>query len=98
VRGGGRRTRIAIERATTEGPLTLRIHSGLITNRLRLSTFGWNQTVTLQPKLPDQVEIPAAPRGLHVLELSADQAFVPSELDPASRDVRPLGVWVEIVR
>jgi hypothetical protein len=98
VRGGGRRARIAIERATTEGPLTLRIHSGLITNRLRLSTFGWNQTVTLQPKLPDQVEIPAGSRGLHVLELSADQAFVPAELDQASRDVRPLGVWVEILR
>jgi hypothetical protein len=97
VRGGGT-TRVTFARAETGTPLTLRVHSGLITNKLRVATIGWSQEVTLQPKLRDDVEIPTGDRPLVTLDLRASSAFIPSQLDPAAKDDRPLGVWVEIVR
>jgi hypothetical protein len=96
---GQRRTRVTIARPPkTTAPLVLRIHSGPIANRLQLATFGWRQTVLLQPQLPVDVEIPASPGGLVTLDLAADLSFVPRERDPSSSDTRPLGAWVEVVQ
>ncbi|HXG90669.1 MAG TPA: hypothetical protein VNJ02_20305 [Vicinamibacterales bacterium] len=95
---GARKTRVAIARTDPAVPLTLRVHSGAITNRLHIATFGWAQSVTLQPKLPDVIEIPVGSRRLVVLELSTDLAFVPSQLDPAATDDRQLGAWIEVVK
>jgi hypothetical protein len=87
-----------VERASVDTPLTLRVHSGLITNRFQVSTLGWSQTMTLQPKLRDELQIASGDRRLVTLDLTAVESFVPAEMDPASTDTRPLGVWVEIVR
>ncbi|HXG90728.1 MAG TPA: hypothetical protein VNJ02_20605, partial [Vicinamibacterales bacterium] len=95
---GGRTARVAIERPDSSAPLTLRVHSGAIANRLHIATFGWAQSVTLQPKLPDVIEIPAGSRRLVVLDLSTDRAFVPSATDPTSTDDRQLGAWIEVVK
>jgi hypothetical protein len=95
---GNRRTRVAIARPLTAAPLVLRVHSGPIENRLHLTTFGWRQTVTLQPHSPVDVEVPAAPGGLFTLDFAADLAFVPGDLDASSSDTRGLGVWVEVVQ
>jgi hypothetical protein len=95
---GGRTTRVTIERAETGTPLTLRVHSGMIVNKLRVSTVGWSQEVTLQPYLRDDIELPTGDRRLVTLDLRASSAFVPAQLDPKSTDDRALGVWVEIVR
>jgi len=94
---GHRRTRVTIARAPTDGPMVLRVHSGPIPNQLHLATFGWRQSVTLQPQMPVDVEVPGG-GPLLTLDLAADDAFVPRDRDPASADVRPLGVWVEVVR
>jgi hypothetical protein len=95
---GSRTTRVTIARPATTAPLVLRVHSGPIDNRLHLTTFGWQQTVTLQPQSPIEVEVPGGSGGLVTLGLSADFAFVPQQRDASSTDVRPLGVWVEVVR
>jgi hypothetical protein len=78
--------------------LVLRVHSGPIDNRLHLTTFGWQETVTLQPQAPVTVEIPASTGALVTLDLEADSAFVPRDRDASSSDTRSLGVWVEVVQ
>ena len=95
---GGQTTRVSVERHPSTEPLTLRLHSGAFANRLHLRLPGWSQTVTLQPQLPHELELAVGDRSLITLELSTDRAFVPSAMDPASTDRRPLGVWVEVVK
>lgn len=95
---GGRSTRVTIARPDTTAALVLRVHSGPINNRLHLTTFGWQQSVTLQPQSPIEIEMPGGSGGLVTVDLSADFVFVPQERDPTSTDIRPLGVWVEVVR
>ena len=95
---GSRSTSVTIARPATTARLVLRVHSGPIDNRLHLTTFGWQQTVTTKPQLPIEVEVPGGSGGLVTLDLSADFAFVPQQRDATSTDIRPLGVWVEVVR
>ncbi|MGH9175612.1 MAG: hypothetical protein ACRD1H_14700, partial [Vicinamibacterales bacterium] len=93
---GGRTTRVTIQQEDATRPLILTIHSGLIANRLHVSSSGWTRTVALQREQPDQIEIPSGGSAVVILELSADHEFVPREIDASSRDPRPLGVWVEV--
>jgi hypothetical protein len=94
---GERSTLVTIQRDNTTGPLTLRVHSGLIDNRLHVATAGWQSTRALDREQPDVVEIPSGDRRVVTIELSADKAFVPKEVTPSSVDSRPLGVWVEVI-
>jgi hypothetical protein len=94
---GARTTRVMIQREHATGPLTLRLNSGLIPNRLRVSMPGWSDSVTLDPKFPGVIAVPVPDRTLVTLEFAADHEFVPRELDPASTDPRTLGIWVEVV-
>jgi hypothetical protein len=99
VRGGHRRAQVSVHRSDMEGPLRLRVHSGVIANRLEVSMSGWSTTVALRPQSPEQIEIPATGRrSLVTLTFSAADGFVPMEIDGASRDARRLGAWVEVVR
>jgi hypothetical protein len=94
---GGRRTQVAIHRPGATGPLTLRVHSGLVDNRLSLSTTGWQKDVVLQPQSPQNIEIAVGTKELVMLDLSTEATFVPRERDSTSKDPRPLGVWIEVV-
>jgi hypothetical protein len=94
---GGRRTQVAIHRPGATRPLTLRVHSGPVNNRITLSTTGWRKEFMLQPQLPQSIEVGVAAKELVMLDLVAETAFVPQELDPTSSDPRPLGVWIEVV-
>jgi len=94
---GARTARVAIRRTHPAGPLTLRLNSGLIPNRLRIVLPGWSKTVVLEPKIPGTVEIPVDNRALVTFEFTADRAFIPRELDPSSTDPRSLGIWIELV-
>jgi hypothetical protein len=94
---GRRTTRVSIHRSNAEGPLKLRLSSGLIGNRLKIATFGWSRTIPLQPRMPEQVEIPVEGRALVTFDLLAESAFVPQETDPTSQDARELGIWIEVV-
>jgi len=95
---GNRRTRVTIARPPTTAPLVLRVHSGPIDNRLHLNSFGWRQSVALQPLAPLDVEVPAGTDGVRTLDLAADLSFVPRDRDASSSDTRALGVWVEVVQ
>jgi hypothetical protein len=92
-----RHTRVTIHRPNGSGPLILRVHSGPVSNGLRVTTFGWERTVQLQPQKREDIEVPGN-RPLVTLELSAAGGFVPRELDSSSSDPRPLGVWIEVVQ
>jgi hypothetical protein len=94
---GGRRTTVSIRRLEASGPMRLLVNSGLIQNRLRLSTSGWSRTIVLEPRQPQEIEIPVDNRSLVTLDLAAEFEFVPRALDPTSNDPRPLGVWVELL-
>ena len=94
---GARRTVVTVHREHASGPLRLRLNSGLIQNRLRITTSGWSKVVVLEPQQPGEVEIPVENRSLATLELAAEFEFVPRTVDPTSKDPRPLGVWVELV-
>jgi len=94
---GARTTHVTIQREQRTGPLRLRLNSGLIANRLRISAPGWAESVALEAKMPTEIEVPMADRSLVTLELTADHEFIPRALDPASLDPRTLGIWVEVV-
>jgi hypothetical protein len=94
---GARTTRVTIARPSSAAPLTLRVHSGPIANRLQVSTFGSTNTTTLEPDAPVDVEVPVKDDVI-TLELRTDSAFVPAELDAAATDDRALGVWVEVIK
>jgi hypothetical protein len=95
---GERETRVTIYREFAETPLTMRVHSGLVGNRLRVSTAAWEKTLALRPQSPETVEVVGATGPLTTLSLRSDSGFVPRELDPASPDERRLGIWIEVLR
>jgi hypothetical protein len=97
VRGGGRTTRATVYRASGDGPLLLTVHSGLIDNRFTIACGGWTRTLELRREAPERIEVPC-PGRLVTLELSAEQQFVPQEVAPPSADLRPLGVWIEVLK
>jgi hypothetical protein len=78
-------------------PIALRIHCGSQANRVTLATRGWAETLNLVPMEPQIVELPASATGVMLLSLATDNGFSPSQTDPASKDRRFLGVWVEVV-
>jgi hypothetical protein len=95
---GARTTRVTVSRPATDGPLVLRVHSGPVSNRLVVSQFGSTQAVDLLPAAPQTIEVPIEAGSIATLEFTAATSFVPRELNPASTDTRPLGVWVEVVK
>ncbi len=76
-------------------PVVLRLRSGVDNNQVTLRTRGWERTVTLAADRPQDVELPAAHHGVVELTLLASSGFMPMDRDPAVRDRRFLGVWVE---
>ncbi len=95
---GGRDVQVtlACDGGCTKG-LTLRVHSGAIPNVLHLSTHGWSRDVPLYgPTIVDVAVPPPSDGTVILLDLRTDKGFVPIEHDPAIRDHRYLGAWVEV--
>jgi hypothetical protein len=78
-------------------PIVLRVHSGGQANEAVFSTFGWLRRYQLQPGAAVDVALPIVPGGVIPLTISTNSGFQPRDLDPASRDTRFLGIWVEIM-
>jgi hypothetical protein len=95
---GERQTRVTVARPDHEGPIVLRVHSGPIPNRLRVSGFGWSRTLALRPDSPEELEVPIGDNDVVTIHFAAETAFVPRDLDSQSTDARPLGAWVEVLR
>jgi len=77
-------------------PIVLRIHGGGWPNSAILSTFGWYRQYSLMPGQTADVELPIVAGGIVPLTISAANGFYPKDLDPASKDPRFLGIWVEV--
>jgi len=65
-------------------------------NTALLSVNGWQREHELAGGQPIAVELPALDRGVIPLRITAARAFRPRDQDPASRDPRELGVWMEV--
>ena len=63
---------------------------------MTITTHGWQRTLDLEPGVAQYIPLPAFANGVVPLTISTETGFSPSEGDPASRDPRFLGVWVEI--
>jgi hypothetical protein len=73
------------------------LRNGATENDVRIVTSGWRRDFHLHPGEEVQVAIPLnASAGATVVRFSTSAGFVPSAVDPDSRDNRHLGVWVKV--
>jgi hypothetical protein len=80
---------------TSEGPLTLRVHSGPRANSVLFSTPRWSERVDLVPGVTREVVVPTEREEAVVpLTIAARDGFVPAETEPDSTDRRLLGSWI----
>ena len=78
-----------------ESPMTLAIHSGPRPNVVTVSTSRWSQRVDLSPGVTTKVVVPTNPGERFIpLSITSTDGFVPSELEPGSKDRRLLGAWI----
>lgn len=85
---------VAPDRTT---PVVLRIHGGAQANNATITTFGWRRQLALVPGDAAEVELPVVAGGVIPLTISTDNGFAPRQIDPASKDPRFLGIWVEVL-
>ncbi|MEO8679515.1 MAG: hypothetical protein ABI665_10745 [Vicinamibacterales bacterium] len=79
-------------------PVVLTLHSGAKANRVTFSTREWRQTLDLVPGAAQRVSLPAPVAGVIALTIATEDGFSPSAIDPASRDTRFLGAWIEVAK
>jgi hypothetical protein len=80
-------------------PLEIRLRNAPIANQVSLDTGVWRQLADIEPGAERLVTLPPpGPSRLTVLHIRAERGVRPADRDPANRDMRRLGVWVEIVR
>lgn len=84
--------------AGAKTPVVLRIHCGFMANRVTIRTHGWERSLVLEPGVAQELTLPLVASGVVPMIISTDTGFSPSEADPASRDPRFLGVWIEIAK
>ena len=88
---------VAVPRGRID-PVVLRIHCGGQANNATIRTLGWQQVHALVPGRAVEVELPVVAGGVIPLTISTDNGFSPKSTDPASRDQRFLGIWVEVLK
>ena len=77
-------------------PIVLRVNSGSQANTAMLRSSGWTWQGDLVPGQFQDVQLPAATRGVIPLTAAAARSYRPRDVDPASRDPRELGIRIEI--
>ena len=87
--------RVSLTLSPQREPLVLRLRSGIDTT-VQLGTSSWNSSVEVHAEQPVTVEVPGLERGRAVpLWIETSGGYAPVERDPAVRDRRFLGVFVE---
>ena len=76
--------------------VVLRLHPGSKENAATVSTFGWQQHVSLKPGDAAEIELPTFATGVIPVSIDAEGGFFPRDFDPGSNDRRFLGFWVEV--
>ena len=77
-------------------PVVLFIHSGGVANHVTFTTFGWRRELDLVPNQGAEIELPVSAGGITPLTIVTTSGFSPSQFNPASKDFRFLGIWVEV--
>jgi hypothetical protein len=92
--GGARATVVAI-RPDRPRAVALALRNGAAANVVTLQSGGWREEIAMQAGEERRVDVPIdAPRGAALVTIRSSAGFRPSQVDPASRDTRFLGVYV----
>jgi hypothetical protein len=95
--GGARDTHVAI-RPDRPGPIALALRNGAAANVVTLESGRWREELSLQPGEERRIDVPIdASRGAALVSIRSTAGFRPSEVDPASRDSRWLGVYCRLL-
>ena len=94
---GKRDGRITIAVARGKPMPHLRVHGGPAPNRATFSSGRWSQRLEMAPGQAYDVALPADDDGISTITISTESGFTPSQVDPASKDNRFLGIWIEVV-
>lgn len=93
--GGARQTQIVVQSDRPRDSIRLQLRNAPVDNRVILTSGAWREELSLAPGEERQLDLPFAPGGsTALLTVSSAAGFRPTDVDPASRDVRFLGVWI----
>ena len=93
--GGARESQIVIAADTARDAIRLHLRNAPVANRIVLRSGAWREELTLAPDEKRQLELTLVPgRAEALLTVSSAAGFRPTDVDPTSRDVRFLGVWI----
>ena len=92
---GASRTQVVIDANGSAVPPTLVVRAGPVPTTAELISGDWAESLRLSPGEQRHVRLPA----LHgaeawLVEVVTSEGFRPAWHDPASRDMRDLGVWI----
>ena len=77
--------------------VTLEVRGGAAGLRVRLDSGSWRSDLALQANELQAVQVPLDRRtGTAFIKIRPDNGFVPSSVDPASKDRRFLGCWITV--
>jgi hypothetical protein len=92
---GGASAAVVIDRTSVNAPHGVLVRNGGAKNHITLTAGGWTVTLDLAPGEERHVDPPRL-LGRTPLRVASDAGFRPSDVDPASRDERFLGVWLQL--
>jgi hypothetical protein len=76
--------------------LGVRLRAGPVATSARLDTGAERHQLTFAPGQRHELAIPPTSAGAWKITIRTGAGFRPSDLDPAAKDDRSLGVWIEI--
>lgn len=76
--------------------LPLLLRNGAVTNQVRVASGDWGIDLNLAGGEERVVHVPMRGSDAARVSIRSEGGFRPAEHDPRSRDVRRLGVWVEV--
>jgi hypothetical protein len=86
--------RLAVQ---TRGPARLHVRNGPAANVVLLSSGDWREERRMAPQEAVDVQLPAPRRDEPMLvAVRSEAGFRPADLEPGNRDLRWLGVWIEL--
>jgi len=93
---GGETTTVVFDRDDAAGGrLRLRLRSGPVATGVTVTVAGESRQIKLEANTQREEEF-ATVSGLAAVSLRTETMFLPVQHDPANRDFRHLGIWVEV--
>ncbi len=95
--GGARSSEIVVQPDSARPAITLLARNGANENTVLIATKDWREEMRLGPGEERRLQVPiAAGSAATLIRLTTSAGFIPSAVDPSSRDNRLLGVWVKV--